>query len=128
LSGFAVQSSIKPQNCDAAQKAQRTFFGAVATPLAHNHSIIHWSPAMSPSPLQIDLVFAPEDHAWMRRSGQPAPAFWQGHTLAPLVGDVLRINGRQFVIRARVWDHDDTVPHLRLFLSDAQAQSDTKFG
>lgn len=83
---------------------------------------------MSDSNLQIDLVFTPEDQAWMRRNGQPAPAFWKGHTCAPLVGDVLRINGRQFVIRARVWDHDDVKPHLRLFLSDAQAQSDTTFG
>ena len=83
---------------------------------------------MSDSNLQIDLVFTPEDQAWMRRSGQPVPAFWKGHTSAPVVGDVLRINGRQFVIRARVWDHDDINPHLRLFLSDAQAQSDTTFG
>lgn len=83
---------------------------------------------MSTSTLQIDLVFTPEDQAWMRRSGQAAPAFWKGHSSAPVVGDVLRINGRQFVIRARVWDHDDTNPHLRLFLSDAQAQSDTTVG
>ena len=83
---------------------------------------------MTQSNLQIDLVFTPEDQAWMRRSGQGAPAFWSGHNVPPVVGDVLRIQGRQFVIRARVWDHDDVNPHLRLFLSDAQAQSDTTFG
>ena len=83
---------------------------------------------MSDSNLRIELVFTPEDQSWMRRSGLPAPAFWKGHSVPPAVGDVLRINGRQFVIRVRVWDHDDINPHLRLFLSDAQAQSDTTFG
>lgn len=83
---------------------------------------------MSMQELQIDLEFSPEDQAWMRRSGLQVPKFWKNHSAAPLVGDVLRIGGRQFVIRARVWDHDDTLPHLRLFLSDAQAPSDTTFG
>jgi hypothetical protein len=83
---------------------------------------------MSDTNLQIDLVFTTEDQAWIRRSGQPLPSFWKGHSIPPVVGDVLRINGRQFVIRARVWERDDTNPHLRLFLSDAQAQSDTTFG
>lgn len=78
--------------------------------------------------LQIDLEFNPEDQAWMRRNSLQAPKFWQGHPVPPVVGDVLRIGGRQFVIRARVWDHDDVLPHLRLFLGDAQAQSDTTFG
>ncbi len=83
---------------------------------------------MTTNNLTIDLEFNPEDQAWLRRSRLEVPKFWQGHTVPPVVGDVLRIAGRQFVIRARVWDHDDTLPHLRLFLSDAQAQSDTTFG
>ena len=56
------------------------------------------------------------------------PAFWQNHSVAPLVGDVVRFGGRQFVIEARVWEHQDAQPLLRLFVSTARAESDTSLG
>ncbi len=38
------------------------------------------------------------------------------------------LGGRQFIIEARVWEHDGTLPVLRLFLSSGHARSDTFFG
>jgi hypothetical protein len=83
---------------------------------------------MGQQTLQISLVFSADDQAWIRREGIVVPPFWQGHTVPPLVGDVLRLGGRQFVIRARVWEADGAVPVLRVFVSDARAESDTSFG
>ena len=83
---------------------------------------------MSQNDLQIVLVFGPDDQAWIRRTSADVPKFWDGHSVAPLVGDVLRIGGRQFVIEARVWEHDGTLPKLRLFVGSSHAQSDTTFG
>ena len=48
--------------------------------------------------------------------------------MAPAAGDALRIGGRQFVVQARVWEHDGGIPILRLFLSGGHAESDTVFG
>jgi hypothetical protein len=83
---------------------------------------------MSPQNLKIVPVFTADDQAWIRRSSVTVPAFWQGHGVAPALGDVLRIGGRQFIIEARVWEHDGSVPVLRLFIGSGHAQSDTAFG
>jgi len=78
--------------------------------------------------LQINLVFNADDQAWIRREGLAVPVFWQGHGVPPLVGDVVRFAGRQFVIQTRVWEHHGDGPVLRLFVGDAHAQSDTGLG
>ena len=78
--------------------------------------------------IKINPVFTADDQAWLRREGVAVPPFWQGHTVAPALGDVLRIGGRQFVIQARVWEHDGTLPVLRLYIGSGHAQSDTAFG
>jgi hypothetical protein len=78
--------------------------------------------------LRILPVFTTDDQAWLRREGVAVPLFWQGHAVAPALGDVLRIGGRQFVIQARVWEHDGTLPVLRLYIGSGHAQSDTSFG
>lgn len=83
---------------------------------------------MSQSGLRIVINFSPDDQAWLRRSAISVPPFWQGHAVAPTQGDVMRIGGRQFLIQARVWEHDAEGPLLRLFVGEAQAQSDTVFG
>lgn len=83
---------------------------------------------MSNPSLQIRFVFNADDQAWMRREGIAVPPFWRDHAVAPLVGDVVRFGGRQFVIEARVWEHDGAAPVLRLFVSNARAQSDTTLG
>jgi hypothetical protein len=83
---------------------------------------------MSQQGLQVSLVFNADDQAWIRREGIVVPRFWQGHTAAPAVGDVVRFGGRQFIIQTRVWESDGEVPVLRLFVSDARAHSDTSFG
>jgi hypothetical protein len=83
---------------------------------------------MNASPLRITLSFSPDDAAWIRRSKITVPDFWDGHALAPAVDDVLRIGGRQFTVKGRMWEHDGSGTQLRLFLSSAQAESDTVFG
>jgi hypothetical protein len=83
---------------------------------------------MEPQDIQIAPVFTPDDAAWIRRSAIDVPAFWRGHEVTPATGDVLRIGGRQFVIEARVWEHDGSLPVLKLYLSSGRAQSDTTFG
>jgi hypothetical protein len=82
----------------------------------------------TPQDIKFALVFTPDDQAWIRRTAVVVPSFWKGHGVAPLRGDVLRIGGRQFTIEVRVWEHDGTVPTLRLFLGSGHAQSDTSFG
>jgi len=79
-------------------------------------------------PLRVVLVFSVDDQAWIRRSSVVVPRFWEGHDIAPAVGDVLRIGGRQFTVKGRVWEHDGSGTILRLQLSDAYAESDTVFG
>lgn len=83
---------------------------------------------MGQESLRIVLEFTPEDRTWMRISKVDVPRFWDGHTAAPAHGDVVRVGGRQFVIDARVWEHDGAAPMLRLYLSSGHAQSDTTFG
>jgi hypothetical protein len=83
---------------------------------------------MTQAGIRIVLVFSRDDQLWIRRTPVEVPQFWQGHSVAPALGDVLRIAGRQFVVQARVWEHDGDGPVLRIFLSDAHAQSDTVFG
>jgi hypothetical protein len=78
--------------------------------------------------LRIVAVFSAEDQAWLRRSAIPVPKFWDGHRVAPLAGDVLRIGGRQFTIVGRLWEHDGAGPLLRLYIGSARAESDTVFG
>ncbi len=83
---------------------------------------------MELSELKIIPVFNDDDQAWIRRSAIEVPRFWRGHSVAPALGDVLRVGGRQFVIQARVWEHDGSAPLLRLYLGSSHALSDTTFG
>jgi len=83
---------------------------------------------MSEQGLQVSLVFDAEDQAWIRREGIAVPRFWHGHGSAPVVGDVVRFGSRQFVIQARVWEHDGQSPVLRLLVGHAHAPSDTSLG
>ena len=78
--------------------------------------------------VKIVPVFNADDQAWLRRSAVEVPRFWHGHSVAPALGDVLRVGGRQFVIQARVWEHDGGAPLLRLYLGSGHALSDTAFG
>lgn len=83
---------------------------------------------MNQQDLRIVLEFSSEDRTWIRVNKVDVPKFWQGHTVAPALGDVVRVGGRQFVVDARVWEHDGTLPMLRLYLGSGHAQSDTSFG
>lgn len=83
---------------------------------------------MSQQNIQIAMVFTPDDQSWIRRSAIEVPAFWDGHSVAPALGDVVRVGGRQFGIEARVWEHDGAMPVLRLYLGSGHARSDTSFG
>ena len=83
---------------------------------------------MDAQPLRIVTTFSPDDQAWLRRSGIVVPKYWDGHTIAPLTGDALRVGGRQFIVQARIWEHDSTGSLLRLLLSSGHAESDTVFG
>jgi hypothetical protein len=83
---------------------------------------------MEPQSLRIVLALSPDDQAWIRLSSVVVPKFWQGHTVAPAAGDVIRMGGRQFVIQGRIWEHDENGPILRLFLSGGHAESNTVFG
>jgi hypothetical protein len=83
---------------------------------------------MSTTPLRTVLVFSAEDQAWIRRTPIAIPPFWDGHAVAPAKGDLVRLGGRQFLIRGRVWEHDAEGPVLKLYVGDAQAPSDTTFG
>jgi hypothetical protein len=78
--------------------------------------------------LRIVLEFTPEDRTWIRVNKVEVPQFWKGHAVAPALGDVLRLGGRQFVVVARVWEHDGAGAALRLFIGSGHAQSDTVFG
>lgn len=83
---------------------------------------------MDPQAIRIVLAFSPEDQAWLRRTSITVPKFWDGHVVAPATQDVLRIGGRQFEVKGRMWEHDEAGTILRLFLSSAFAESDTVFG
>ncbi|MEP7297685.1 MAG: hypothetical protein ABI702_15995 [Burkholderiales bacterium] len=83
---------------------------------------------MDAQSLRIHLSFSMDDQAWLRRSSITVPKFWHGHTVAPVVGDALRVGGRQFMVQGRVWEHDGATPVLRVFLSSGHAESDTVFG
>jgi hypothetical protein len=78
--------------------------------------------------IRIVLEFTSEDKAWIRINKVDVPLFWQGHAVAPALADIVRVGGRQFVIDARVWEHEGAQPILRLYLSSGHAQSDTSFG
>lgn len=83
---------------------------------------------MSQQPLRTVLVFSVEDQAWIRRTPVNIPGFWQGHPVPPAKGDLIRLGGRQFLIRGRVWEHDGAGTILKLYVGDARAPSDTTFG
>ena len=83
---------------------------------------------MSPPTLRYALVFSPEDQTWIRRTGLAVPDFWRGHDVAPQVGDVFRLGGRQFTIQGRLWEHEGDMTVLRLFVGSAHAESDSVFG
>jgi hypothetical protein len=79
-------------------------------------------------PLRIVLAFSSDDQAWIRRASIVVPQFWNGHNVAPAIADVLRIGGRQFTVKGRMWEQDGNGTILRLYLSGAYAESDTVFG
>lgn len=83
---------------------------------------------MAQQDLRIVLSFSPEDQTWLRLSSIQVPRFFDSHTVAPTSGDALRIGGRQFIVQARIWEHDGLQPTLRLLLSSGHAESDTVFG
>ncbi len=83
---------------------------------------------MTQASIRVALAFDRDDQAWIRQNKVTVPNFWDGHAIPPAQGDVLRFAGRQFVVHARVWEHEGGSPVLRLFLGSAQAQSDTVFG
>ena len=83
---------------------------------------------MTPSSLRTVMVFSAEDQAWIRRTPIALPDFWYGHEVPPAKGDLVRLGGRQFLIRGRVWEHDGEGPVLKLYVGDAHAPSDTTFG
>lgn len=83
---------------------------------------------MAQQSLRIVLGFSDEDQTWLRLSSISVPKFFEGHTEVPNAGDALRIGGRQFIVQARVWEHDGMQPALRLLLSSGHAASDTVFG
>ena len=83
---------------------------------------------MTEQDVRIVLEFTPEDRTWIRITKVDVPRFWQSHSIAPALGDVVRVGGRQFVIDARVWEHDGAATTLRLYLGSGHAQSDTTFG
>jgi hypothetical protein len=83
---------------------------------------------MTPTDLKIALVFSSDDQGWIRRGSIEVPKFWQGHSVAPALGDIVRLGGRQFCIEAWVWEYDGVTTVLRLFVSSGRAQSDTSFG
>jgi hypothetical protein len=83
---------------------------------------------MAQQDLRIVLTFCVEDQAWLRLSSIVVPRFFEAHTVAPATGDALRIGGRQFIVQARIWEHDGLAPTLRLLLSSGHAESDTVFG
>lgn len=83
---------------------------------------------MTQEELRIVLEFTTEDRTWIRVNKIDVPRFWRGHAVPPALGDVVRVGGRQFVIEARVWEHDGTLPMLRLYVGSGHAQSDTSFG
>ena len=83
---------------------------------------------MTQQDLRIVLEFTPEDRTWIRITKVAVPAFWEGHSIPPALADVVRVGGRQFVVEARVWEHDGAQPTLRLYLGSGHAQSDTTFG
>jgi hypothetical protein len=83
---------------------------------------------MAQQELRIVLSFSPEDQTWLRVSSISVPRFFDHHGVAPATGDALRIGGRQFIVQARIWEHDGLQPALRLLLSSGHAESDTVFG
>lgn len=83
---------------------------------------------MAQKGLRIVLAFPPDDQGWIRRSSIVVPKFWEGHSVAPLAGDVVRVGGRQFLVQGRAWEHDGEGAVLRVFLSASHAESDTVFG
>lgn len=83
---------------------------------------------MTHANLRFVLEFTSEDRTWIRVTKVDVPQFWPDHSVAPALGDVIRVGGRQFVIAARVWEHDGAQPLLRLYLGSGHAQSDTTFG
>lgn len=83
---------------------------------------------MAQQDLRIVLSFSGEDQTWLRLSSIAVPQFFDGHAEVPAVGDAFRIGGRQFIVQARIWEHDGLKPSLRLLLSSGHAESDTVFG
>lgn len=75
----------------------------------------------------IRLTFSPDDLALVQQSGAAVPPFWSNHLHTPALHDVLRFGGRQYTVTARVWEHDEQQPVLRLYLGQSEPQSDANF-
>jgi hypothetical protein len=83
---------------------------------------------MAQQHLRIVPSFSVDDQTWLRLSSVAVPRFFEGHSVVPATGDALRVGGRQFIVQARIWEHDGLAPTLRLLLSSGHAESDTVFG
>ena len=88
---------------------------------------------MEAQEIRIVLGFSSDDQAWLRRSSIVVPKYWQGHAVAPVAGDAIRIGGRQsgaqyqFTLQAddlaelRAWE-----PRIRQALSQVPELVDVK--
>lgn len=74
--------------------------------------------------LNITVSFTPEDLERLQRSGTTMPPFWIGHQVPPAAGDLLRFGLYQCKVVARVWEHTEDTPVLRLYMSDLMDRSD----
>jgi hypothetical protein len=83
---------------------------------------------MNQEKIRVVLAFRADDQAWIRQSKIAIPKYWEDHSIPPAQGDVIRIAGRQFLVQARVWEHDGETTVLKIFVGNAHAQSDTVFG
>jgi hypothetical protein len=75
--------------------------------------------------LSIAITFDPDDLAQIQRDGATIPPYWQGHQTPPALGDVLRFGQWQCAVSGRAWEHDGTLPVLRLYMTRLQPRSDT---
>lgn len=78
---------------------------------------------MQPTALNFILVFSPEDKADLEARGISVPPFWQGHYCQPLVGDIVRFGGKQYVVAGRSWEYTLGAPSLCLYMSDGVTQT-----
>lgn len=78
---------------------------------------------MNAVPLDITLDFSPEDRADIEARGLTVPPFGNHPLFSPLVGDMLRFGGKQYIVMARVWEHSAERPTLVLEMSNSATQT-----